>query len=583
MYEPDDFVLTGHKPPIRQTFGEGVAFLAKRLFSVSSSPATVIDVGVATGTPDLYRAFPNARFLLVEPLEEYSEAMRTICTQIDGEIIQTAAGNENTTMKMTVQRDMMSSSFIKAIHPGDQGLTTTDRDVPVRRLDTLVEERNLKGPFVVKVDVQGFEKKVLEGCAGFIDQVDAFILETPLRKNGIGTDFSELVIFLDSIGYCIYDIVGLNNRVLDGALLETDTIFVKRDGILRQDYRYGTPQQYNATATARRMPEIVQSARENLKNGGIPYVTIIVCSRNDNYNGDAAARSNVAIQNTINQFERYEIESELILVDYNPPQDKPSLIDSLSIDFSANRFMSVRSLVVPPDVHQRMAKQSIEQRDYLYTIPVNAAYRRARGEFLLHASIDILLPDPVMEHIAARSFDPGCLYRAERIDVDRNILSIGDWEERLAACTSSIVKRFPYEPDQTWPNGVPKLWTAACGDFQLLARDVWHALRGYNEKSYLHCDAVLAYAAHGMGIRQEVLSDMHVYHIEQPDNFVCRTIDSVYGDTGFTLKELWPSFVKLYQMLGKGEALYDVNGDDWGLANDNLPDTFIHRAVWDKR
>jgi hypothetical protein len=38
--------------------------------SLGLSPATVIDVGVGPGTPELYAAFPGVRLVLVEPLEE---------------------------------------------------------------------------------------------------------------------------------------------------------------------------------------------------------------------------------------------------------------------------------------------------------------------------------------------------------------------------------------------------------------------------------------------------------------------------------------------------------------------------------
>jgi len=35
-------------------------------------PGTIIDVGVAWGTPDLYEAFPASKFYLVEPLKDSS-------------------------------------------------------------------------------------------------------------------------------------------------------------------------------------------------------------------------------------------------------------------------------------------------------------------------------------------------------------------------------------------------------------------------------------------------------------------------------------------------------------------------------
>ncbi|MHB1345467.1 MAG: hypothetical protein ACYCX3_14095 [Thermoleophilia bacterium] len=50
----------------RATLGGGLRHLA----AVGLEPATVIDVGAADGTHELYSAFPSAKRLLVEPLAE---------------------------------------------------------------------------------------------------------------------------------------------------------------------------------------------------------------------------------------------------------------------------------------------------------------------------------------------------------------------------------------------------------------------------------------------------------------------------------------------------------------------------------
>ena len=42
-------------------------------------PQTVVDVGVGHGTSFLYEAFPDANFMLVEPLVEFEEKMKNIC------------------------------------------------------------------------------------------------------------------------------------------------------------------------------------------------------------------------------------------------------------------------------------------------------------------------------------------------------------------------------------------------------------------------------------------------------------------------------------------------------------------------
>src|SRR3954449_6529991 len=69
---------------------EAVLAHVKRL---GFAPATVIDVGVAYGTPELYDAFPDARFLLVDPLEEYAPAIDGIVARLrSAEWVRAAAG-----------------------------------------------------------------------------------------------------------------------------------------------------------------------------------------------------------------------------------------------------------------------------------------------------------------------------------------------------------------------------------------------------------------------------------------------------------------------------------------------------------
>ena len=58
-----------------------------------------------------------------------------------------------------------------------------------------------------------------------------------------------------------------------------------------------------------------------------PYLSIVIASRNDEHGGNALPRMQVALNGLLDQLERYRIESELILVDWNPPTDKPWLKD----------------------------------------------------------------------------------------------------------------------------------------------------------------------------------------------------------------------------------------------------------------
>src|SRR3954471_23723167 len=117
-------------------------------------PATVIDVGVAYGTPELYDAFPGARFLLVDPLEEYAEAIGQITGRLrDAQWVRAAAGPEPGSITISVNRAPALSSTLGQWKGHDDG--GTPREVPVVRLDDLVTARSMTGPYVVKADVEG--------------------------------------------------------------------------------------------------------------------------------------------------------------------------------------------------------------------------------------------------------------------------------------------------------------------------------------------------------------------------------------------------------------------------------------------
>ena len=51
----------------------------RQLKSLGFAPGTVIDVGVAYETGDLYPEFPNARILLIEPQAEFEPCLQEIC------------------------------------------------------------------------------------------------------------------------------------------------------------------------------------------------------------------------------------------------------------------------------------------------------------------------------------------------------------------------------------------------------------------------------------------------------------------------------------------------------------------------
>lgn len=220
----------GMDEALRQAVGAGV------------KPATVIDVGVAYGTPELLRWFPAARHLLVEPLEEYRPVLEAAARTHRAEYILAAAGERPGTLTLNVHPDLSGSSLYRESDGG--GADGTPREVPVVTLDDACRERGLTGPFVLKVDAQGAELAVLAGAEGILRETQYLMVEANLFQFFVGgPQLHDLLAHLKARGFVVYDIYGGNCRPLDDALAQVDLAFVREDGPLRSQHGYATAEQ----------------------------------------------------------------------------------------------------------------------------------------------------------------------------------------------------------------------------------------------------------------------------------------------------------------------------------------------------
>jgi FkbM family methyltransferase len=224
--------------PPRAGMAGGLAQLARLGFQ----PRTVIDAGVANATPELYSTFPSATILLIEPLVEFEPFLRQICSTYKAQYVLAAAGSAPGSATFHVHADKFSSSLLQEVEgPGVDG---APRTVPVVSIDQQCAEKNLSGPFLIKLDVQGAELQVLAGAARTLRETEAVILEVTLFGTMIGgPQFYDVVHFMKQSGFVAYDIFAVNYRPLDGALAQVDMIFVREDGFFRQSHAFATPEQ----------------------------------------------------------------------------------------------------------------------------------------------------------------------------------------------------------------------------------------------------------------------------------------------------------------------------------------------------
>lgn len=200
--------------------------------SFDFNPGTVIDVGVAKGTPPLYEAFPDAYFVLVEPVEEFVPDLEQIVAKYRGEYHTCALTDEPGPAAILKTKHLHGSTLMHRIQGDDERLQSVEN----KTLDGLLGERDLDGPVLLKTDCQGGDLNVLKGGADVLRRCELVIVEVSLFRfwGDHHPDPLDILSFMDAHGFVMYDFLDGLFRPSDNALGQIDIAFVKRDGLFRR-------------------------------------------------------------------------------------------------------------------------------------------------------------------------------------------------------------------------------------------------------------------------------------------------------------------------------------------------------------
>jgi FkbM family methyltransferase len=182
----------------------------KRLASVVGRPDVVIDIGVADGTPDLYAAFPDAEYILVEPLAEFAPQLTELLrTELRGELHQTALGSTIGEVELHVNRSNLLQTSSRTVLIGESDQSDLEsRTVPLTTLDTLLADRADFGEMVVKIDVEGNEIEVLRGAERVLGAAKYVIAEVGFRERHDGAAaFPEIHEVLSAKNFELVDVL----------------------------------------------------------------------------------------------------------------------------------------------------------------------------------------------------------------------------------------------------------------------------------------------------------------------------------------------------------------------------------------
>jgi len=254
-----------------------------------------------------------------------------------------------------------------------------------------------------------------------------------------------------------------------------------------------------------------------------PYISVVIVGRNDNYGVNFLSRINTFVRSLDHQVRNYPDLIELVVVEWNPLDDRPGLKDVLAPVSN----LDVRIITVPPEVHNSIG----------HTVPVleyygkNVGIRRARGKFVLITNPDIIFTQELVDEFGKQQLDPSCFYRTDRYDfVSDGIDSIEPENYIKFACEHVFDAHLTFDDFTASQRMAPPVslenlpvsscsshtvHTNACGDFILASRESFFKIHGVLESTteIYHVDSISLYKLFDYSCTQKIFaSPMCMFH-----------------------------------------------------------------------
>lgn len=309
-----------------------------------------------------------------------------------------------------------------------------------------------------------------------------------------------------------------------------------------------------------------------------PYISFVVTGRNDDYGHRFLYRIQRFADNLIYLCEKYELSSELIFVEWNPPKDKKRLYEALEIK-KDRKFIKMRFIEVPKTIHDKV--KTSDKMPLLEFPGKNAGIRAAKGEFVVVTNPDIIFSESMIKFFSRRLLKKKTFYRADRCDLFVDIPTETKTQDVENFCKKNwnfcwSVYFGRYHRGVKFLSDIPRLFVrtiakmtkvrsylkyhgGAPGDFILLSKEGWEEFRGYPEIN-VHggMDGYVSIMAIASGNRLKILKE--------------KTYHQSHGNPAGGERPLpdTKTYIRDAKKMLKEKKVIFYNKEDWGLRGYSL-------------
>jgi FkbM family methyltransferase len=207
--------------------------IVSRLKQAGISPKFVVDIGANVGQFAIAatRIFKGVRVFSIEPDPRTAGELRhNLRAEKQTEVLVSALGDYVEDATFHVNKDTQVSSMLALggdrVRAFPRSTVMEEITVPVTTLDALFNEQKIEGPILVKIDVQGFEDRVIRGGSKFLRGVDWVLVEVSFADLYDGErDFGVISRLLDELGFTFLRPMNFHISPLTAEIMEMDALF----------------------------------------------------------------------------------------------------------------------------------------------------------------------------------------------------------------------------------------------------------------------------------------------------------------------------------------------------------------------
>lgn len=194
----------------------------------------VLDIGANTGqfANRIHQILPSAKIISFEPIKSCYQELLENTKNIPVTTFNYALGEVEENQEINISQHSPSSSLLPMADLHTEVFAGTGfkekETVVIKKLDQEFAQFNVKGKFMVKIDVQGFEDKVIKGGIETLKKADCILIETSFEELYQGQLlFDGIYQLLTQIGFVFKGNYTQALNKQDGRILYAESLFTK--------------------------------------------------------------------------------------------------------------------------------------------------------------------------------------------------------------------------------------------------------------------------------------------------------------------------------------------------------------------